>query len=404
MLKKIPANKLTTGMYLHEVCGSWLKSPFWRKAFLLQDVNDIKAIHDSGVKEVVIDTAKGRDITSEVEVNEQSIETTVHADESALHVNESNKQKKTTAEWRRARAICDSAKEAVVQMFQDVRMGKVVDVEATQPLVDEISASVARCPDTLISLARLKTCDDYTYLHSVAVCAMMIALARELNLTEAQIREAGVGGLMHDMGKATVPLEILNKPGKLSDEEYKAIQNHTVAGYKLLQVGGNLSDEVLDVVLHHHEKFDGSGYPEGLKGEELSVLARMAAICDVYDAVTSNRPYKEGWSPAVSLKRMLSWQGHFDPHILQLFVKIIGIYPVGELVKLESGRLAVVVEQTEGQLLAPIVKVFFSTKPSGPIAIEILDLASPKCKDTIIGIESIDSWGFKNLEDIWALA
>tara|TARA_R110000868_G_scaffold411207_4_gene702300 strand:+ start:24781 stop:26007 length:1227 start_codon:yes stop_codon:yes gene_type:complete len=402
MLKTIPVKKLITGMYLHKLCGSWVQHPFWRSAFLLKDPKDIKTIIDSGVAEVIIDTNKGLDVQLEVSpATQPDTPAKVAAASTDPAKSTANKQKNKLAEWRRAKAICESSKEAMTSMFQDVRMGKVVNVDAAQPLVDEISSSVSSSADTLITMARLKTCDNYTYMHSVAVCAMMIALARELGLSEKQISLAGVGGLMHDLGKAMMPLEILNNPGKLSELEFSVMKTHPAEGYKLLQANKTKQLEVLDIVLHHHEKFDGTGYPQGLKGEDISLLSRMAAVCDVYDAITSTRPYKEGWDPALSLKRMISWQGHFDPQILQAFVKIIGIYPIGALVRLETGRLAVVMEQTSGRLLAPLVKVFFATKPKGPIAIELVDLAAPRCKDRIVGLENAEQWGFKNLEDLW---
>ncbi|MCR8922914.1 HD-GYP domain-containing protein [Dasania sp. GY-MA-18] len=397
MLKTIPSSKLVVGMYLHKLCGSWMQHPFWRSAFLLADPKDIQTIIQSGVSEVVIDTAKGLDIEPLATAALKPEQSPAPAATEAPAVKKLSK----AAEWRRAKAICESSKQAITSMFEDARMGKVVSVETAQPLVDEISTSVVSSPDTLITLARLKTCDDYTYMHSVAVCAMMIALARELGLSEEQVSTAGVGGLMHDLGKAAIPLDILNNPGKLTDQEFAVVKNHPLEGYKLLQDNSNISPEVLDIVLHHHEKFDGTGYPEGLQGEDISLLARMSAICDVYDAVTSTRPYKEGWDPALSLKRMISWQGHFDPQILQAFIKIIGIYPIGALVKLESNRLAVVVEQSEGKLLAPKVKVFFAIKPKGPIAVELLDLAATRCKDRIVGLEDAEQWGFKNLADLW---
>mgnify|MGYP003341108195 FL=1 len=160
------------------------------------------------------------------------------------------------------------------------------------------------------------------------------------------------------------------------------------------------SEPVLDVCLHHHEKMDGSGYPEGLCGDRISLLARMGAVCDVYDAVTSNRPYKAGWDPAESVARMASWKGHFDPVVFQAFVKSLGIYPVGSLLRLQSGRLAVVVEQKPGALTTPLVKVFFSTKSQMPMTPQLLDLSTSN--DRIVGRECPADWGFKHLDGLWA--
>lgn len=282
-------------------------------------------------------------------------------------------------------------------------MGRAVSGETAGALVDEISSSVIRNPGALISLARLKTADDYTYMHSVAVCALMIALAHQLDLDESQTRDAGMSGLLHDLGKAAVPLELLNKPGKLSDEEFRIIKGHSEEGHRLLMASGTVSAVALDVCLHHHEKIDGSGYPHGLKGEQISLFSRMGAVCDVYDAITSNRPYKAGWDPAESIRKMTEWSsGHFDPPIFQAFVKSIGIYPVGSLVRLSSGRLGVVAEQSPKSLLTPRIKVFFSTKLQVYVRPELIDLARPEVTEKIVAREDPERWGIKNLERFWA--
>ena len=197
-----------------------------------------------------------------------------------------------------------------------------------------------------------------------------------------------------------IPLEVLNKPGKLTDEEFNLVKTHPEEGHKLLLEGSAVSEMTRDVCLHHHEKFDGSGYPKGLNGETMSLFAKMGAVCDVYDAVTSNRPYKAGWDPAESIKRMAEWKGHFDPLVFQAFVKSLGIYPIGSLVKLASGKLGVVIEQGEQSLLKPKVKVFFSTKSQAYIKPEVIDLA--RSAEKIAGREDAAKWGIKDIDQYWA--
>jgi putative nucleotidyltransferase with HDIG domain len=287
-------------------------------------------------------------------------------------------------------------------MFQEVRMGKAISGEAASELVDEISSLVMRNPGALISLARLKTADDYTYMHSVAVCALMVALAGKLGLDEKQTRDAGMSGLLHDLGKAMMPMEVLNKPGKLTDEEFRIIKSHPEEGHRMLLEGGTVGAVPLDVCLHHHEKVDGSGYPHRLKAEQISHFAKMGAVCDVYDAITSNRPYKAGWDPAESIRKMTEWtNGHFDARIFQAFVKSIGIYPVGSLVRLSSGRLAVVTEQSEHSLLTPRIKVFFSTKSMTYVPPEVIDLSRPGVSEKVVAREDAQKWGIQNLENLW---
>ena len=405
MLKKISVKQLTLGMHLKEFCGSWMEHPFWRNAFILTNAKDIEAILASSIKEVWIDVSKGADVApGETSVSEAASEAEVDAELSIAAAEERQTAPvRAAAEFARAAKICAQSKRAVTSMFNEARMGKAVDTAGAQKLVEEISASVSRNPGALISLARLKTADDYTYMHSVAVCALMVALSKQLGLDETQTRSAGIAGLLHDLGKALMPMDVLNKPGKLTDEEFNIIKTHPEEGYKLL-LGSTGADEIaLDVVLHHHEKTDGSGYPKHLKDSEISRFAKMGAVCDVYDAITSNRPYKAGWDPAESLRKMAEWSnGHFDPTIFQAFVKSLGIYPIGSLVKLNSGRLGIVIDQTEKSLLTPRVKVFYSTKASTRIKPEIIDLSHPNCSEKIAGREDPAKWKFPDIDELWS--
>ena len=397
MLKKIPVTQLTLGMHLQAFCGAWLDHPFWRTQFVLTDPNDLTLIIESSITEVWIDITKGCDVAVSDETAGTTAITIAELPPEAPVVQE---KASFNDEIKRASKIVAKGKEAVVSMFQEARMGKAIEAEAAAPLVEEISNSVMRNPGALISLARLKTADDYTFMHSVAVCALMIALARQLGLDEAQVRDAGMAGLLHDLGKAMIPLEVLNKPGKLTDEEFNLVKTHPEEGHKLLLEGSAVSEMTRDVCLHHHEKVDGSGYPKGLNGETMSLFAKMGAVCDVYDAVTSNRPYKAGWDPAESIKRMAEWKGHFDPLVFQAFVKSLGIYPIGSLVKLASGKLGVVIEQGEQSLLKPKVKVFFSTKSQAYIKPEVIDLA--RSAEKIAGREDAAKWGIKDIDQYWA--
>ena len=402
MLKKISTKDLSVGMHLHELCGSWMEHPFWRSKFTITDADDLRLVIESGIKEVWINVAKGEDVGASATLEE--VEAEVSQVLSGVSERASVERKASFAdEAKRAAKICTQGKEAMVSMFQEVRMGKAIAAEEALELVDEISSSVLRNPGALISLARLRTADDYTYMHSVAVCALMVALARQLNLEEKQTREIGMAGLLHDLGKALMPMEVLNKPGKLTDAEFTIIKSHPVEGHRLLKEGGSVGELPLDVCLHHHEKTDGSGYPDHLKGDEISLFAKMGAVCDVYDAITSNRPYKSGWDPAESIRKMTEWcKGHFDERVFQAFVKSIGIYPTGSLIRLSSGRLGVVIEQSEKSLLSPRVKVFFSTKSKAYIPPELIDLSRPGCNEKIAGREDAATWGLKDIDRFWA--
>lgn len=418
MLKRIQIQHLTLGMYLQEFCGSWMDHPFWKAKFVLSDPKDLARIHATAIQECWIDTSKGLDVAIGTQSeSREEVDARIETDFGRLEdlpplvvslpvppqpVRDRNPAG-MDSELKMAAAICARSKTAVVSMFNEARMGRAVDSESAVGLVEEIADSVARNPGALISLARLKTADDYTYMHSVAVCALMVALASQLKLNEEQTRLAGMAGLLHDLGKAAIPMAILNKPGKLTDTEFTVVRSHPVEGYHMLKDGGKVPDAVLDACLHHHEKIDGSGYPDKLKGDGISVIARMTAICDVYDAITSDRPYKRGWDPSESLRRMAEWTtDHFDARFFQAFVKSIGIYPVGSLVRLTSGRIGVVTEQVATALTKPKVKVFFSTKSDLRIPAEVIDLAAPDCNEKIVAREDPDKWRFPDLNELWS--
>ncbi len=402
MLKKIRVNQLRLGMHLHKLEGAWIQHPFWKTRFVIDSAQDLARLHGCGLDECWIDAALGLDVAELVpaEPAAAAVRSTAPSP-AAAERGPPEPQRPMAAELKRAAEVCSRGREAVVAMFGEARMGRAIDAEGCLPLVEEISASVSRNPGALVSLARLKTKDDYSYMHSVAVCALMISLARQLGLDDDACREAGLAGLMHDIGKALMPLEVLNKPGRLTEAEFDTMRTHPARGRELLEEGQGVTEPTLDVVLHHHERIDGTGYPKRLPGESISQLACMGAVCDVYDAITSNRPYKAGWDPAESIARMATWKGHFDPMMFSAFVRSLGIYPTGSLVRLESGRLAVVMEQSAASLVKPVVKVFFSTKSQLHLLPERLDLSQRGCTDRIVGREARVPGRFEHLDELW---
>ena len=410
MRQKIAVIDLRLGMHLHALCGTWLDHPFWRCKSVLADAADLAKLHASGVKECWIDDSKGLGVAQPAPSPTPSPtpQPAPPVAEALRSVPEAVKPKPAVRvsmveELARAASLIKQSRAAVTAMFAEARMGRMSNAEQTNELVSDITASVCRNPEAMVSLARLKTLDDYSYMHSVAVCAMMVSLSRQLGHDEAQARQAGQAGLLHDIGKAMMPLELLNKPGKLTAAEYTLMKQHPQRGHELL-LQANAPAMALDVCLHHHERIDGKGYPFGLSGAALTLAARMGAVCDVYDAITSNRPYKAGWDPAESIAYMADWakNGQFDPVVFRAFVTGLGIYPTGSLVRLKSGRLAVVVEQNPAAPAAPKVKVFFSTRSQMPVPLEVVDLCQPGCTEQITARESNSTWQFKHLDELWA--
>ena len=396
MLKRIAVKQLAVGMFVDGFDRAWLSHPFWRTRFAIKDEARLKEVQASGISHCWIDVSKGADLQADTALEETA--TAAILEELAPP----RPQRVALAEeLERARRLRARSAEAMRQMFTEARLGNAIEPNACAPLVNDVVESINRHPDALLSLLRLKTADEYTYIHSVAVCALMVALARQLGFSEARCHEAGTAGLLHDLGKAAMPLEILNKPGKLTHQEFAIIRQHPVRGFEMLCDSGAASEAVMDVCRHHHERADGKGYPDGLTLERNSQLAKMGAVCDVYDAITSDRPYKAGWDPAHALSQMAAWEGHFDTQVFQSFVKCLGIYPIGSLVRLRSGRLAVVLEQNAAALTRPRIKVFFSTKAGLPLEPHVIDLASPHATDLIESREPPEKWKFSYLMELW---
>ena len=304
------------------------------------------------------------------------------------------------SEMQRATGIVRDVRTLVGGLYERARLGHALDAERCLPLVDSVNESVSRNPDALLTLTRLRKRDEYTYMHSVAVCALMVALGREMGLDDTTCREAGLAGLLHDLGKAKMPETILTKPGKLTQEEFSIIRTHPRRGYELLSEARGATEQVIDVTLHHHERMDGTGYPDQLSRAKISLFSRMGAVCDVYDAITSHRAYKARWDPAESIERMESWRGHFDDDILQSFVKTVGIFPIGAIVRLQSQRVAIVFEQNVGAYTKPIVQVFYSLKSQMPIPVQRLDLSSPRCQDRIVSREPTENWASLDVDGL----
>jgi len=396
MIKLIAVERVQPGMFLHDLNSDWMSHPFVRSRFLLEDPADIAKIVAAGIREIYIDTARGLDVVDAPTAEE--VRDRIDADmlRVAAAKPEPPKLRTVAEEMGRARKIYEQTGRVVRNVMNDVRLGHVIQTADVEAVVEDITESVARSSGALISLLRLKRADDYTFQHCVAVGTLLVTFARSLGLDAETVREAGVGGLLHDVGKMKVPDAVLNKPGRLTDEEFLLIKRHPSDGHAALVQAGSVGDIPLDITLHHHERMDGTGYPDKLPGDRITLLARMAAIVDVYDAITSDRVYHRGMAPTDALRKMFEWSKfHFDETLVQQFMRTIGIYPVGTLVMLESGRLGVVTAQTEGNLLLPRVCAFFSAKQNCYIKPETVDLSKSMGRggaDRILGHELPQKW------------
>lgn len=393
MIKKIQIEDLKLGMYIHDLNCGWMAHSFLWPRFLLKKESDLKKILDSGTKEIYINTDKGMDApgpeqqeadTAVAREMLRSLEATPGSHEKTSHVDELDT----------ARNIQNEANQVVKGMLTDIRLGKQITVERVEPLVGQITDSILRNQGTLVSLCRIKERDNYTFQHSVSVATLMVSFCRYMDMDVNAIKEAGIGAILHDVGKMKVPDAVLNKPGKLTDEEFAVMKSHVTLGLDILKATPGISEVAIQIAGEHHERFGGSGYPRDIKGGQISLLGRMAAIVDVYDAITSNRVYHRGMEPPAALQKLFEWSKfHFDEELVQHFIQSIGIYPVGSLVRLESNRIAVVVQQGEAGLLFPIVRVVYDTRRQMRIGPIDLDLSSNSAQDAIVGPETPEQWG-----------
>ncbi|AJG19649.1 HD-GYP domain-containing protein [Cupriavidus basilensis] len=394
MLKRIKTQQLQVGMFVARVGGAWLEHPFWRSRFLVNNQEQIDQMIASKVEEVWIDLLKGKGVPPPVQLAASgSLSVKPVADEPAGAVPQSGVP--LEVEFGLAREVMKNGKAVVGSMFTNARMGRALEVEGALMLVDSVSNSLTRHSQALIALARLKVRDDYTYLHSFAVCALMIALGRTLGLDNAAVQQLGLAGLVHDIGKISVPTHVLHKQGEMTAAEVAMVQRHPSVGYRVLNEAKLYSNIPLDVCMHHHERIDGRGYPFGLHGNEISVHAKIAAVCDAYDSLTSNRPGHQAWTPARALEYMaVRVDTLFDRTVFQAFTRSIGIYPLGTVLRLRSGRLAVVFAQNDNEPLRPQVKVFYSVSEAARLGPETLDLR--ETEDTVAGFEDPAQWGFRD--------
>ncbi len=379
MLIRLDPKKVKLGMFLHSFEGSFADRPFWQSHFVLTDPNDLERLHRSSIEAVIVDTGKS------VSVSPRDLERP-----RPPRAKEPPAARPLDDDEKRALATVNRSKQAVIRLMTDVRLGRPISMARLMPVVAELSAEIERTASSIISLLRMRSRDEYTYVHSVAVSALMMNLARTLKLDPALLDGIGMAGLLHDVGKIAMPEAILNKPGQLTSEEFAVMKRHPGAGGRILQGEKSIPEVALDVCLNHHERMDGSGYPLGRTGENLSLPARMGAICDVYDALTSDRAYKDAWPPQQALAEMQRWKGHFDPELLTAFVRSLGIYPIGTLVSVRGNALAIVIADNAIEPTCPTIRAFYSIPGRCRVPCEDVTIGNPG----ILALETPADWGF----------
>lgn len=380
MIKVKPAN-LAIGMFVSKLDRPWTETSFLLQGVLIESEEDIQEF--TRVCEFVyVDQARSQEsvVPQLAILKNQTIIAIPEKEEIQYTAAMADAaQQRFGKELRQARTVHTNTRGYIDQALEDARLGNSLDTEAAKVFVSEIAESVSRAPNAMLWLTHMKKRDEYTSIHCINVCILALTYGRALGLEKEALHTLGMGALLHDVGKMKIPLEILNKPGRLSSEEFMLMKTHSQEGYDMLNEKGGIHQDILDIVLSHHERIDGSGYPNGTSGELISRLAQITSIVDVYDAITSNRCYHDGIPPYEAMKMMYDWSDkNFAPDLIEGFIKCLGIYPIGSVVKLNSRHIGVVVAASEKARLRPIIMLVIDREGNKIEEPKVLNLAHPQ--------------------------
>lgn len=397
MIRKIPVHKLVPGMYVVDLHKGWLEHTLWRRRFPVRDEVMVRRLVEEGITEVSIDTERGADIPQPAPKLATVAQTIVS------RVDRLKAKPKTLSlgeERRRSALLLREANSTLFDLMTDARLGRIVDIGKLEPIAERMIESVMRNPDALPPLTRLKLQGSYATEHALATAALVIALARQQGLDQPEIERLAMGTLLKDIGLAALDAKLVAKPGRLSMDERAVMESHVEEGLAVLEATARLAETSVAAILEHHERFDGSGYPYHMSGADISAAGRMVAVVDTYDAMTSDRPYRAAVAPTVALGQIFDAGGlDFDPAMVASFVKTVGIYPVGTLVRLESGHLAVVEELHPEHLMSPLVRVIYHAGRQRYVEPVVVDLAATYGNHygQIVRSENFEEWGLSPL-------
>ncbi len=385
MIKRIPISALKVGMYITDLNNDWIPHNSQRKRGVIKKEETIEKIRQMGVAFVYIDASKGldtQDSETAGEVDRRNEAALQRAGEQSPGLRPHVPMEE---ELVVAQKVHSQAQGLVGEFMNNVKIGGAIDIAPIHQLADELQSSVLRNANALSCLGRIREKDNYLLEHSVNLSVLMSLFGNYRKMPADVLHQTIVGALLHDLGKILTPDEVLHKPGRLSAEEFEVMKLHARHSRDILASTEGSGELTVITAAQHHERLDGTGYPEGLKGDEISEYGRMVAITDVYDAITADRVYHKGLTPTQGLKKLLEWSGdHLDPELVKQFIRCIGLYPVGSMVLLESGRLGAVVETNDQDQRLPVVRVMYHTRFRMQIPVDTIDLSRPGTQDRIV--------------------
>ena len=377
MDRKVNTSYLKIGMYVSNLDRPWIDTPFLLEGFLIESEEDLSLLNQY-CKYVFIDTDRGIEAAQYME-EETRLRTNPYL-ERFLQDNKKQVDYKNTKsvkeELPEAQVALESASSQVAHIMDDVKNGKNLDVAAVRGVVEPILDSIVRNSEAYMWLSMMQKKNKYSYAHSVDNCALAIAFGRHMGLPKKDLRNLAMGLLMMDIGNVKIPDPILNKTDKLTDVEYRIVKKHVPHSVDILKSTKGMNDDIINIALTHHERFDGSGYPGGLVGVHIPVYGRMAAIIDCYDAMTSHRPYSTAKSPYAALQDIYNWRGTaFQPELVEQFLQCMGVYPTGSLIEMASGEVGIVLEQNTTQRMRPKIMLILDADKTQLVEYKTIDLS-----------------------------
>ena len=370
---KIPISTLTVGMFVTAIEDS--KRVNLANAGRVPSEQAVKQLVKNGVKFAWVD--KELSVKGSVFKPVKVVEEIEQPQEASTPV----KRKKVSrfSQQKKAQKIIKEAKGLANRILTQTFEGKPIHVSELDDLADDMIESVLLDSDALHCVSALRNKDEYLLEHSVNVATLLVTFGKHLGLPKETLKQMAIGGIIHDVGKIKVDDKVLHKPARLTPEEFEHMKLHQVYAKEIITTVTGLSDVSRDVCLMHHEKLDGNGYPAGLKGDEIPLHGRMSCIVDIYDALTADRCYKQGMSPAEAFKILLSLTpNHLDKELVYKFINCIGVFPVGALVELSDGRVGIVWTSNGHEPLKPEIKCFYSRKYRRFVDVSFVDMKTTK--------------------------
>ena len=358
MRTQIPVQSLKLGMYVDELDRPWEETPFLFQGFPIRTLQEIEQLKSCCSYVYVFQQESMAQHQPHYKKMPHRFQTAaINIQEPVTVANEKRRYEKQdhhklVKELKEIKTTYDQSHHYILQTLNDVRFGRDINVSSAKSM----ARGIIQNENALVLLSLLKQHDEYTVRHSINVCILSLLLAKHLGLGESEMQTLGMGALLHDIGKMRLPIEILNKPEKLSAKEFTLVQRHPDVGYELLRNKKGLPPEALEIVRSHHERVDGSGYPRKLKSEEIGLFPRIVSIVDIYDAITTDRSYHDGISPHEAIRLIYEMEGDsFPPELMEHFIKCLSIFPIGSVVELDNGEIGIVMNVNRHKHLFPVV-------------------------------------------------